>query len=85
MRKNKGDFVVAILDKLREDPLLTNLDKQFFINHQNNNGNTALHEAVSKNFQTVALKLLQTIKEFGIDITLKNKKGQTVEDIRKKQ
>ena len=34
---------MAILNKLKEDPLLTNLDKQFFVNHQNHFGNTALH------------------------------------------
>jgi len=36
VKGNKGDFVISILDRLKEDKVLTDLDKQFFINHQNN-------------------------------------------------
>ena len=35
VKYNKGDYVVAILQKLEHDPLLTPIDRQFFINHQN--------------------------------------------------
>ena len=81
VRNNKGDFVLAILNKLREDSLLTDLDKQFFINHQNNQGNTAIHEAVLKDKQTISDLLEKKGKDMGIDLTLRNKKGQTVDDI----
>ena len=50
---NKGDFVVSILNKLKEDKILTSLDKQFFINHQNHQGNTAIHLAALKDLQTI--------------------------------
>ena len=50
---NHADFLVAILEKVDRDPLLTQIDKQFFINHQNQAGNTALHEAALRKMQTV--------------------------------
>ena len=49
--------MVAILEKLKEDQILTDLDKQFFINHQNNEGNTAIHEAAIRDMQTITQKL----------------------------
>lgn len=73
---------MGILNKLREDPLLTDLDKQFFINHQNSQGNTAIHEAVIRDKQTISDLLQKNGKDMGLDLTLRNKKGLTVEDIR---
>lgn len=78
VKHNKGDFVVAILDKLEHDPVLTPIDRQFFINHQNNQGNTAIHEAVIKNLQTITQKLEATGNNLGIDFTIRNKKGLTI-------
>lgn len=43
VKANKGDCVVALLDRLASDPLLTPIEKQFFFNAQNTEGNTALH------------------------------------------
>lgn len=82
VRYNRGDFVMAILEKLREDPLLTQIERQFFINHQNSDGNTALHEAVLKDLQTITQKLENLGKEFGIDLSIRNRKGQTFEQIK---
>lgn len=73
---------MAILEKLREDPLLTQIERQFFINHQNSDGNTALHEAVLKDLQTITQKLENLGKEFGIDLSIRNRKGQTFEQIK---
>lgn len=53
VQANKGDYVVCILNKLKEDKILTNLDKHFFINHQNKEGNTAIHLAALKHYQTI--------------------------------
>lgn len=54
------------------------MEKQFFINAQNKAGNTALHEACLKNLQTITEKIEKNANKFGLDITLKNKKKQTV-------
>ncbi len=78
VKHNKGDYVVAILDKLEHDPILTPIDRQFFINHQNNSGNTAIHEAVLKNLQTITQKLETAGKNIGIDLSIRNKKGLTI-------
>jgi ankyrin repeat protein len=40
---NKGDLVKAILEKMEKDQIMTPLEKQFFFNAQNKEGNTALH------------------------------------------
>ncbi len=53
VRYNKGDIVVAILEKLEEENLLSDIEKQFFINAQNKEGNTALLEAATRNLQTI--------------------------------
>lgn len=82
MKHNRGSFVVSILEKLLEDPLLTPIDRQFFINHQNKEGNTALHEAAIKDLQTITQKLEGMGKDLGIDVTIRNRKGQTVEQIK---
>jgi hypothetical protein len=44
-----------------------------------------LHEAVLKDLQTITQKLETVGKELGLDLTLKNKKGQTFEDIKAHQ
>lgn len=35
VKHNRGDFVVAILQKLEEDQTLTPIEKQFYFNSQN--------------------------------------------------
>ncbi len=55
VRMNLGDAVVAVFDYLEEDNCpLNEIEKQFFINHQNFEGNTALHLACIKDFQTIS-------------------------------
>ena len=82
VKANKGDCVVAILERLNNDPILTPVEKQFFFNAQNNEGNTAMHEAVMSDYQTITQKLENFGKNLGWDASLKNKKGQTIESIR---
>jgi ankyrin repeat protein len=57
VRANRGDCLVAILQRLEDDPVLTAVEKQFFFNAQNTDGNTALHEAVHRDYQTITQKL----------------------------
>jgi ankyrin repeat protein len=57
VRQGQGDVVVAILEKLQKDVLLTPLEKQFFVNAQNRDGNTALHEAVINDLQTISQRI----------------------------
>ena len=38
---------------MEKDQIMTPLEKQFFFNAQNKEGNTAMHEAVAKEYQTV--------------------------------
>jgi ankyrin repeat protein len=83
VKHNKGDFVMSILKKLKEDPLLTDIERQFFINHQNTNGNTAIHEAALRDRQTISDILEKHGIELGLDLTLRNKKGLTIEEIRR--
>jgi len=51
------------------------MEKQFFINAQNKEGNTAIIEAALKDLQTISHKLETKGLKFGIDLTIKNKKG----------
>lgn len=82
VRANKGDCVVAVLERLANDPVLTPLERQFFFNAQNNDGNTALHEAVLRGYQTITMKLEAAGNNLGWDPSLRNKKGQTIDAIR---
>ena len=55
VQMNLGDAVVAVFDYLEQDNCpLSEMDKQFFVNHQNFEGNTALHLACIKNLQTIS-------------------------------
>ena len=63
---------------MEKDQIMTPLEKQFFFNAQNKEGNTALHEAVIKEYQTVTQILEKNGEIFGFDKSLKNKLGQTV-------
>jgi ankyrin repeat protein len=80
---NLGDAVVAIFDYLsQENCPLSDIEKQFFFNHQNHDGNTALHLACIKDLQTISSIIEARGNAFGLDLSLKNKKGQTPTDIR---
>lgn len=85
VRGNRGDCVVAILERLAGDAVLSAVEKQFFFNAQNSEGNTALHEAVLRDLQTITQRLEAFGQAFGWDPSLRNKKGQTVEAIRAAQ
>ena len=50
---NKGDIVLAILSKIKND-CLSDIEKQFFVNAMNRDGNTALHLAYYHDLQTIA-------------------------------
>jgi ankyrin repeat protein len=82
VKANKGDCVVSILERVANDPVLTPVEKQFFFNAQNNEGNTAMHEAVLRDYQTITQKLESFGRNLGWDASLKNKKGQTIDSIR---
>ena len=77
---NKPQLVQAILIKLKEIPM-SELEKQFFINHQDLEGNTALHIAYLKDLEIIKNLLEKEGKVFGLDISIKNKEGKTCEII----
>lgn len=56
---------------------MTEMQKQFFINAQDFEGNTALIVAYMKDLQTISGILEREGKVYGIDKSIKNKQGKT--------
>ena len=77
---NKGDVVSEILEKLKNETF-ADIEKQFFINAQNKDGNTALHLAFIKNYQTIAQILERDGGKIGLDYEVCNRKNQKPKDI----
>lgn len=55
------------------------METQFYINHQDEDGNSALHIAAIKDYQTIMDLLLREGKPLGLDLELKNKQGKSYE------
>lgn len=68
-KEKRGEFVQAILKKLGnvENKTMTEMDKQFFINSCDRNGDTALHIAAKKDYQTIADILVREGTPLGLD------------------
>lgn len=79
----KGEFVQAILQKLKsiDKSKMSDMEKQFYINSSDMNGDTALHVAAKKDYQTITDLILKEGNELGLDQEIKNKNGKTFKDI----
>lgn len=80
VKMNKADIIMSILLKLQENEM-TEMEKQFFINSQDFEGNTAIHIAYLKDLQTISSILEKEGKRYGIDLSIKNKQGKTCQAI----
>ena len=80
VKMNKADIIMSILLKLQENEM-TEMEKQFFINSQDCEGNTAIHIAYLKDLQTISSILEKEGKRYGIDLSIKNKQGKTCQAI----
>ena len=65
----------TIFDYVVNNKEMTNEEKKKILNHQNNDGNTILHELSFCKSSIVTNMVLKLPKEFGVDPNLKNKEG----------
>jgi hypothetical protein len=72
--KQMNSFKV-ILDYIVDNKEMTNEEKKKILNHQNNDGNTILHELAFCKSSIVTNMILKLPKEFGVDPDIKNKEG----------
>ena len=72
--KQMNSFKV-ILDYIVDNKGMTNEEKKKILNHQNNDGNTILHELAFCKSSIVTNMILKLPKEFGVDPDMKNKEG----------
>lgn len=57
------------------------MDKQFFVNSCDKIGDTVLHVAAKKDYQTITEILLREGVPMGLDQEIKNKQGKTYKNI----
>jgi len=79
----RGPFVQAILKKLQstDKTIMSDIDKQFYVNTSDYSGDTALHVAAKKDYQTIADVICREGAALGLDLEIKNKQGKTYHDL----
>ena len=60
---------------------MSEIDRQFYVNTGDQNGDTVLHIAARKDYQTILDILLKEGPKIGIDLETKNKQGKTYKDL----
>ncbi|KAL4506832.1 hypothetical protein ABPG72_001253 [Tetrahymena utriculariae] len=79
-----GDFINSLFqifqDRLQEKPSTAESIKSF-MNQQNDQGNTCLHQAVLSNRLSIQKLLKLTGVKLGLDVNIKNKQNKTAEDL----
>ena len=81
LQEKQMNIFKTILDYITENKELTNDEKKKILNHQNNAGNTILHELSFAKSTVVTGIVLKLPQEIGVDPTLKNKEGYDYKDV----
>ena len=71
----------VILDYIVDNKEMTNEEKKKILNHQNNDGNTILHELSFCKSSIISNLVLKSPKEFGVEPTIKNKEGYDYKEV----
>ena len=75
LKEKQMNIFKTIFDYVVNNKEMTNEEKKKILNHQNNDGNTILHELSFCKSSIVTNMVLKLPKEFGVDPNLKNKEG----------
>ena len=75
LKEKQMNIFKVILDYIVDNKEMTNEDKKKILNHQNNEGNTILHELAFCKSSIVTNMILKLPKEIGVDPNIKNKEG----------
>ena len=75
LKEKQMNIFKTIFDYLVKNPEILDEEKKKIFNHQNNEGNTILHELSYSKSSILTNMVLKLPKEIGIDTELKNKEG----------
>ncbi len=75
LKEKQMNMFKTIFDFVVGNKEMTNEDKKKILNHQNNDGNTILHELAFCKSSIITNMVLKLPKEFGVDPEIKNKEG----------
>ena len=75
LKEKQMNIFKTIFDYLVYNKEISNEDKKKIFNHQNNDGNTILHELAFCKSSIITNMVLKLPKEFGVDTEIKNKEG----------
>ena len=75
LKEKQMNIFKTILDYVTNNKEMTNEEKKKILNHQNNDGNTILHELAFCKSSIITNMVLKIPKEYGVDPDIKNKEG----------
>ena len=81
LKEKQMNIFKVILDYIVDNKEMTNEEKKKILNHQNNDGNTILHELSFCKSSIITNLVLKLPKEFGVDPTIKNKEGYDYKEV----
>jgi len=81
LKEKQMNMFKTMLDFIVDNKEMSNEDKKKILNHQNNDGNTILHELAFCKSSVVTNIVLKLPQKFGVDATLKNKEGYDYKEV----
>ena len=75
LKEKQMNIFKTILDYVINNTVMSNEEKKKILNHQNNDGNTILHELAFCKSSIITNMVLKLPNEYGVDPFLKNKEG----------
>ena len=75
LKEKQMNIFKTIYDYVINNKEINNEEKKIIFNHQNNDGNTILHELAFCKSTIVTNMVLKLPKEFAVDVNIKNKEG----------
>ena len=81
LKEKQMNIFKVILNYIVDNKEMTNEEKKKILNHQNNDGNTILHELSFYKSSIITNLVLKLPKEFGVEPTIKNKEGYDYKEV----
>ena len=81
LKEKQMNIFKTLFDYIVENKEMINEEKKKILNHQNNDGNTILHELAFCKSTIVTNMVLKLPKEIGVDPTIKNKEGYDYKEV----